>query len=241
VDALSPTTLPAGCGQAEAATSDFAGHPSPLAAAQTVGIELPASVLRSVASRQFEFLAGRAAARAALRAAGLAEPPQIAIGPDRAPLWPAGFVGSITHSAGSAWAVAARDTLLRAVGIDMERIVDAALMREIGHRVMTSADMQLALPHWPATRLFSLVFSAKESAYKCLAAHGGGPLDFPDLCLVDLRPVDVDPAGLYPAQGAFRVRLLRANAPPLPVGFELAGGYRSSGQQLRTWACWPPS
>jgi enterobactin synthetase component D len=226
---LALPTLPAGCGQGSAEAADFDGHATPAAAARALGIELPASILRSVPTRQLEFIAGRVAARAALHAAGLAEPPTLPIGEDRAPLWPPGYVGSITHSAGSAWAVAAPATLMRAVGIDLERIVDAPLMRELGAKVMSRDETLLAVPHWPATRLFSLVFSAKECAYKCLAAHGGRELEFLDLRLVAL---DAGSASL-------RLRLLRHCGPLLPEGFELAGGFTAAARQLRTWACWP--
>ena len=229
LQAPGPMQLPAGCGQAHAEAAEFANHPTPTAAAQALGIELPATVLRSVPQRQLEFIAGRVAARAALRAAGLAAPPTIAMGADRAPAWPAGYVGSITHSAGSAWAVAARDTLLRGVGIDLERVVEAPLMRDIGDQVMTRDDALLAVPHWPATRIFSLVFSAKESAYKCLAAHGGSELEFRDLCV----------CALDAASGSLRLRLLRPCAPQLPAGFELAGGFVALEKQLLTWVVWP--
>ncbi|MDQ3204730.1 MAG: 4'-phosphopantetheinyl transferase, partial [Pseudomonadota bacterium] len=60
-------------------------------------IEPPASIQRSVAKRQAEFLAGRVCARAALLALeGLDFTP--IIGEDRAPVWPAHISGSITHS-----------------------------------------------------------------------------------------------------------------------------------------------
>jgi enterobactin synthetase component D len=221
--------LPAGCGQGRAEVAEFAGYPTPVAAALALGIELPAAVLRSVPKRQLEFIAGRVAARAALRGAGLAAPPTIAMAADRAPVWPAGYTGSITHSAGSAWAVAAPDTLLRGVGIDLERVVDARLMRDIGDQVMTRDDALVAVPHWPATRLFSLVFSAKESAYKCLAAHGGSELGFRDLCV----------CAVDGGTGSMRLRLLRPCAPQLPAGFELEGGFAASEQQLLTWVYWP--
>ncbi|PYY68869.1 4'-phosphopantetheinyl transferase, partial [Pseudomonas jessenii] len=55
---------------------------------QRSAIEVPASIQRSVAKRQAEFLAGRVCARAALqRLEGLSFIP--AIGEDRAPVWPA--------------------------------------------------------------------------------------------------------------------------------------------------------
>ena len=57
-------------------------------AALAVGESPPASIQRSVAKRQAEFLAGRICARAALQQLeGLSFIP--AIGEDRAPVWPA--------------------------------------------------------------------------------------------------------------------------------------------------------
>jgi enterobactin synthetase component D len=221
--------LPAGCGQGHAQAAAFAHYPSARAAAQALGIALPASVLRSVPTRQLEFIAGRISARTALRQAGLAEPPTVGMADDRAPIWPAGFVGSITHAAGSAWAVAAPMTLLRAVGVDLEGELTAQAMRDLAPQVMASGEALPVAPHWPATRLFSLVFSAKESAYKCLAGFGAAELGFRDL---RLAAVDF-------ASGSLRLQLLHGFAPQLPAGFELAGGFTSEGQRVRTWMAWP--
>src|SRR5277367_2552834 len=87
------------------ATTDYvAGDDAPFA-----GISLPRELDRAVRARRTEFLAGRACARSALRklADGRADD-AIPIGPDRAPVWPAGIVGAITHAHGFAAAAVAR-------------------------------------------------------------------------------------------------------------------------------------
>ncbi|MCO4206057.1 phosphopantetheinyl transferase, partial [Aeromonas taiwanensis] len=61
------------------------------------GITLPPSLQSAAPKRLGEFLAGRLAAREALRPFDLTEHP-VAIGAAREPLWPAGLEGSISHS-----------------------------------------------------------------------------------------------------------------------------------------------
>ena len=111
----------------------------------------------AVPGRVMEFVAGRVAARAAMGA----DLP-IPMGPDRAPQWPAGWTGTISHAAGWAVAAATQDPLFLA--LDLE--ADEDLPAEIGDEVL-SADEQAwcnAQPH--AGRAGRLIFSIKECAYK---------------------------------------------------------------------------
>ena len=72
----------------------------------------------AVNKRQREFAAGRAAAHTAM--ANLGVPPQAILnGDDRAPIWPEGLTGSITHTRGCAIAIVARNSDVRALGIDV--------------------------------------------------------------------------------------------------------------------------
>jgi len=78
--------------------------------------------VRGVAKRQAEYLAGRLCAREALRrVTGQASVP--AVGEDRAPQWPRGVVGSITHGDNWAAALVAPDHQWRALGLDVERLL----------------------------------------------------------------------------------------------------------------------
>ena len=78
----------------QTALSDFARH----------GVHCPPAVERSVPRRRAEYLAGRRAAQAALLEHGVAAC-DIGTGGDRAPAWPEGYTGSITHSVRMAAAV----------------------------------------------------------------------------------------------------------------------------------------
>ena len=82
---------------------------------QRSAVPPPASIQRSVAKRQAEFLAGRLCARAALQQLDHLDCVP-AIGEDRAPVWPARISGSITHSTGHAAAIVAHTAQWRGLG-----------------------------------------------------------------------------------------------------------------------------
>src|SRR5204862_697538 len=81
--------------------------------------EETAAVVRAVPKRAAEFARGRACARAALAQLGVSSAP-LPVGPERAPIWPEGFVGSVTHCRGLVAAVAARSARVSALGLDAE-------------------------------------------------------------------------------------------------------------------------
>ena len=123
-----------------------------------------AAVARAVAKRRREFAFGRACARRAL-GKGVA----IAVGQGGAPIWPAGFTGSITHTHDYAAAAVVRDGQL---GIDVESLAHAAKIPELLATVALPSERAL-----PA----ALLFSAKVSVYKCLYPTGGRFLEFRDV------------------------------------------------------------
>lgn len=69
--------------------------------------------------RLHEFQSGRAVAKRALAALGLPSV-DLPVGESRAPRWPAGIVGSISHAGGMVAAAVARTRDLAAIGIDVE-------------------------------------------------------------------------------------------------------------------------
>ena len=102
-------------------------------------IEMPASIQRSVAKRQAEFLAGRLCARAALlHLDGTCATP--AIGEDRAPVWPAHIAGAITHSNGRAGAVVALKSEWQGLGIDLENLLSDERARRLVKEILTPAE-----------------------------------------------------------------------------------------------------
>lgn len=154
--------------------------------------ELPA-VARAVEKRRREFAFGRACARGALAQLGIpaAAIPRSADGP---PIWPPGIIGSITHGAGGAAAAVAPSSAFRGLGIDLESLASAR-DADVLSTVATPAELARYADSLGPLLLGPLLFSAKESVYKCLFPIGRRFLDFTE---VELE--------LAPEIGSFTVR-----------------------------------
>jgi len=125
-------------------------------------------IKKAVAKRRREFSAGRSCARQALRALDCENTP-IIHDENGAPLWPQNIIGSITHSTTYAAAAVAQDSRLLGLGIDMETV--SRVSPRITNKILTEPE-KIALQFHPdlaeQQRLLALLFSAKESIYKCL-------------------------------------------------------------------------
>ncbi|MBB5877477.1 4'-phosphopantetheinyl transferase superfamily protein [Xanthomonas sp. 3498] len=178
---------------------------------QCHGLQQPASIARSVRKRQAEYLAGRRAALAALRAAG-STATDLPIGADRAPVWPTGFLGSLSHTDGLAVAIAMPVSAgAQGIGLDVERVVAADQLEAIRSLALDASDCAALaglarVRGWPYA--LTLGFSAKESFYKAAAATVGRLFDFDALRI----------EGCDPASGSLDTRIATPLAPALPVG-----------------------
>jgi enterobactin synthetase component D len=136
---------------------------------QRCAVPPPASIQRSVAKRQAEFLAGRLCARAALQQLeGLDCIP--AIGEDRAPVWPGHISGSITHSTGHAAAIVGHKSQWRGLGMDLENLLSLERAERLAGEILTPDELQrmAAGPREQIAQWVTLTFSAKESLFKAL-------------------------------------------------------------------------
>lgn len=136
---------------------------------QRSAVPPPASIQRSVAKRQAEFLAGRLCARAALqRLDHLDWVP--AIGEDRAPVWPRHISGSITHSTGHAAAIVGHKAQWRGLGMDLENVLTLERAERLAGEILTADELQRManLPRDQIALLVTLTFSVKESLFKAL-------------------------------------------------------------------------
>jgi 4'-phosphopantetheinyl transferase EntD len=124
--------------------------------------EEEALVKEAVAKRQKEFRAGRHAAHQALEQLNAPWEPLL-FGDKRQPLWPAGYLGSITHCQGACVAVCAKRNNIISLGIDVEPL--KPLPKGTAQYIHTSEDKTLIQQH--NTLPERLIFSAKESLYKC--------------------------------------------------------------------------
>ena len=137
-----------------------AAHPAEVSAVATANVR-----------RQREHAAGRLCARRALAGLGIADF-VVKVSATRAPVWPAGVTGSVTHcgsvAPGFCAAVVAAASNMSALGVDAESV--AAVKPALWDAFLSGSErrwLDRAAPcHRP--RLAALAFSAKESVFKAL-------------------------------------------------------------------------
>ncbi len=130
---------------------------------------LPAErdVVRSaVEKRRREFYAGRVAARRALAELDIHDFPLLPDS-DRAPIWPERVVGSISHTTEYCVVVVDRAERTRSIGVDVEP--NEEIEEKLWASICTEVELERIreAPEEDRGRLARLIFSAKESVYKC--------------------------------------------------------------------------
>ncbi|MBW3548666.1 MAG: 4'-phosphopantetheinyl transferase [Actinobacteria bacterium] len=183
--------------------------------------EEAAAVARAVPSRRREFLAGRAAAHAALAAIGRDEGP-VGVGPRRQPRWPAGVVGSIAHAGAWAGAVVAASHHLRGLGLDVE-VLDPPLPEDVRRAVagplVAGPTGHPLVPYAP-----KVAFSVREAVFKCLFPATGWRLEPTDVAVeLDLGE------GRYRAVVSDRFRRPGPPMAPLTGRFAVVAGHLLTG------------
>ena len=164
----------------------------------------PGEDIAGVPLRLAEFRAGRAAARAAMAELGL---PTFAVPvkDDRAPRWPAGLCGSISHSETLCLAAVAVLSPLRGIGLDLEE--DGPLEEDLRTAILRPEENHVSAEE------AMLIFSAKEAAYKA---------QYPmSLCLFGFDALSVS---LDHANRSFTARFT-TEITPFPMGYVLHGRY----------------
>ncbi len=167
-------------------------------------------------ARRAEFASGRHCARSALAQLGI-PPTAIPNGPSREPLWPEGTVGSISHSGSTCLAVAAlRSRGYAGIGVDIEQAGE--LDETLVDLICTPDEMRAmgAMSRQQARAHAKMLFSIKESVFKCQFPMTGVWLEFTDV-EVDLGP----DARSYQA-------VLKRRAGPLRQGHRIGGRVRAT-------------
>lgn len=173
----------------------------------------------AVPSRQREFAAGRYLAGDLLTQIGAPSP--VLRNDDRSPIWPAGIVGSITHTKNYCAVAVAKSELIRGVGLDVEQLaplkntaVLAAIVANEDKAWLEKTKDQLA---WG-----KLVFSAKECAYKAQYHLARTYLGF-DAMWIEPK---VDVTQPLPSEGTF-VAHFRKPSGDFSPGDTLTGHFRT--------------
>lgn len=185
------------------------------------------TVAKAVPKRVREFAAGRRLARQLLQTLGF-PPGPLVCNPDRSPAWPRGAIGAITHTRSLCVVVAARGGPDESLGVDAEPLDD--LKPELRSLVCTPAEARWleARPETERGRLGTLLFSAKETLYKCQHPLTGTFLGF--------HQAEID---LMPEAGRFEARILH----PVAARFgadPMEGALIETDRWILTAMRWPP-
>lgn len=218
-----PLQLPSGCYQASCV---FDKHAAESVDFEKLGLKLPPRLKTAIAKRKSEFLAGRYCAQVALKKMGVDWRQAIEIGDNRVPCWPQGLVGSITHSKGFASAALASVEVMRGMGIDSEALIVEKTANNVRSHILTEMEDYEANAELVSSdrQYLTLIFSAKESIFKCLYPLVRQYFDF--------RHAVVELEATRP--GHFRFRLLKDLGGEFGIGYSGAGLYSLTDDFVHT-------
>lgn len=175
--------------------------------------------------RVLEFRAGRHCARSALGRLGVTAGALLPSA-QRAPLWPPGIVGSISHTGDAArgWCGAAVARVDGVVGLGLDAELATPLEPELFRLVLLPDELAFVNARNPAERGLwaKLFFSAKEATYKCQFPSSHKFLEFNQV-LVEFEPE----AAVFSAR-------LDCDAPPFRAGSRFSGRFLQSDELLVT-------
>lgn len=190
-----------------------------------VGVTLPIVIRSSSEKRQTEHhLSRQCASQALSRIDPSLSSVVVASNPDRSPIWPEGYVGSITHTDGYVSVVVALTSDVRAIGIDSEKIISVEIVNDIKDLVASETEQALCTNISQEQLFYTLVFSAKESVFKALYPTVKRIFDFTDVHFM----------GLDMTAGKFRIRLLIDLCKEFPKGTEIDGRFEVNGGYVNT-------
>ncbi len=212
---------------------DYVAHCGMLASngaadALPVEIQLPPRLRNAAPGRQAEYKSGRLCARKAIEILGAAAM-EIPSGEDGNPLWPPGFIGSITHSGRHAFAAVTWKSKALGLGLDVEQIMSPSAALEVAPLVATSSEYQSLLKRSvDAELLTSIIFSAKEAIFKCMYPLLKFRFDFTD---VEMRSID-EVAGTFSFALGNMISMVLPRSLPLTGKMAVADGFVHTGVVL---------
>ncbi|MCC7440240.1 MAG: 4'-phosphopantetheinyl transferase superfamily protein [Bdellovibrionales bacterium] len=190
--------------------------------------------------RQLDFDAGRLCARRALERAGAPMDAAIPRGADRAPVWPQGFVGSITHTDRLVAAAVAPSGAYSGLGIDVESWMSDPAAEDVIPQIDFGHELTLLTRALPVSRAraATILFSAKEALYKALAPRAGRFFGFDEAALITVIPG----ADSSAATGSAELTLELQNdlCPTLPRGLRVGAQVAWDDQGVESLVVTPP-
>lgn len=135
------------------------------------GLQVDATLIDAASERQLEFLSGRRAAGLALGELDSHLRRSVLPRHDRSVVWPAGTVGCISHKGELAWAMVAKKQDYRSIGIDLEPLLKSKSIVAVTRHCLNEIEREFAtsLDEYSRQIFNTLIFSGKESLFKCLS------------------------------------------------------------------------
>lgn len=151
------------------------------------GLQLPPSMEKAVGSRKLEYLLGRLICADLMTEMGRL--PVFVDRDDRRPIWPEGLIGSISHTDRVVCCALADAGQIRGIGLDCETVMASNRFQRISSHILSEDDQTFVegLEGWKQGKLGTLIFSAKESLYKCLNPLVGVFFGFQDASLISIE------------------------------------------------------
>ena len=144
----------------------------------------------------------------------------------RAPQWPPGIAGALSHNSDTALCAVHRESGLGGVGLDVETLLSDVRAEELWGAIVSPAERETLLREaLPFNELLTLTFSAKESLFKALYPQVRCYFDF-----LDARMVAVDTQ-----RQTFVLALLKTLTPNCPAGRRFNGRFWREGDDVTTF------
>ncbi|MCW8090248.1 4'-phosphopantetheinyl transferase family protein [Alteromonas sp. ASW11-130] len=191
---------------------------------ELLNANLHKTISNAVKKRKSEFLAGRYLAKLALQSLG-SDDTFVCVGKNRAPIWPKGFIGSISHTDDTAICAMAKRNEVSRLGLDIETVLPQSVAKEIIKSVLITSEFALAgSVTEPDTQMTTLIFSAKESLFKALYSEVGYYFGFEN---AEVKVVNT-------RTGKFVIELTSQLTPSLPGGTRFEGLFEILGNKVLT-------
>lgn len=194
-------------------------------------LSVPTSLRHAPEQRKKEFLLGRHCATLALKKLNPDwQISDINIRADRSPDWPQGIVGTITHCEGFTAAVVGKQKKFFGIGRDTEPVLTESTSAEIRKLVTLPGEVEKLAKLFSGDefKALTLIYSAKESLYKCLAPHTGIFFDFSD--------ATIEPIGESP--NTYQIRLLKSLGEKISEGRVFSGDFVIRADLMHTRCTW---
>jgi 4'-phosphopantetheinyl transferase EntD len=194
-----------------------------------LGVQYNNSLDRAVNKRKAEFLAGRYCAKTVLAQYDMTDFTIVA-DKNRAPQWPVGFKGAITHSNNNALVALSNNEAILGIGIDIESIMSDKTMNDVKSAIVLG-DENNFLNHdsMSPNTVVSTIFSIKESFFKAAYPSTGFYFDFDAVQITKLDPIN----------NCFTLKVCQALNPQIRPGMVFSGQFTFVGDQVLSFLILP--